>query len=495
MRSQPRIAGIDQRTVAWFSLLALAGGLAVLQPVWLLGCLAVLAILGGCWLAFVYARRIGMELWQALLLVALTGYMLLNYGFENVAIHVGGFPIIISYGLMYISLALAIFSRRNLIAKAWLCEPAILCMLGLLALTFVHFVVDLPAYGIWAVRDATMCLDGLFMLLGLAWAMDGKSIGFISKWLLVVFTLNMLYSFTLPWGEKLWSWSPENGVFLKVPILGTYNGAGDLLLAGAVFCVCVGGYIVKRPAWLMLALTIGQFLGIAITQVRRMYVGTVVVLFLLVLLGEAKKFAKVLVLLPVAVAIIVLATSWGGLEIEGRIGPVNLAFFKEHIRSIFGAEDTPGSHPQSRVLMGGEAFQHFLTHPVFGEGFGQPLTSIIDTTNGAVNRMPHNSSITYLARLGLVGFAVWIAYHFCLLRRFAYALRRRRHCDDPRVGAFALWAFLFYVLFLLGSLVEAPFEFPSGAVPFYFLMGFALGLIRWHLSPKNKTKQRQMIPA
>jgi O-antigen ligase len=484
-----RLRRIDLRAVTWFSLLVLLGGLATVYPIFALECLAAVATLGCCWLAAVRLRRAGMELWQMLLLIAVSGYMLLNYGFENLAFHVGGFPIIISYGMMYASLALAVFSRRQWIARVAK-EPAVLCMLALVGLTFLHFVVDLPSYGLWAIRDATMCLDGLFMLLGLFWAMKANSVSFLSKWLLVVFVLNMFYSFTLPWGEKIWSWSPESGVFLKVPLLGNYNGAGDLLLAGAVFCICVGSYVVRRPSWLMLALALGQFLGIAITQVRRMYIATILVLIILVLLGEAKKFGKLLVLLPAAVLVIVLATSFLGVEISGRIGPVNLAFFKDHIRSISGAEDTPGSDPQSRVIMGREAFQHFLAHPLFGEGFGQPLTSIIDMTNGAVTRMPHNSSISYLARLGLVGFAFWIAFHFCLLSRFIHALRQRRYCDDKRVSAFVLWAFLFYVLFMIGSFVEAPFEFPSGAVPFYFLMGFALGVMRWHMSGKNKGEYR-----
>jgi len=43
---------------------------------------------------------------------------------------------------------------------------------------------------------------------------------------------------------------------------------------------------------------------------------------------------------------------------------------------------------------------------------------------------------------------------------------------------------------MVGSFVESPFEYPAHAIPFYFLMGFALGLIRWHLSPKKKGEQQ-----
>jgi hypothetical protein len=54
--------------------------------------------------------------------------------------------------------------------------------------------------------------------------------------------------------------------------------------------------------------------------------------------------------------------------------------------------------------------------------------------------------------------------------------------------AFILWLFLFYVLFMISSLVEGAFEFPSGAISFYFFMGFALGLMRWQLSDKKSER-------
>jgi O-antigen ligase len=114
----------------------------------------------------------------------------------------------------------------------------------------------------------------------------------------------------------------------------------------------------------------------------------------------------------------------------------------------------------------------------------------LNEVNGAVTRIPHNSSLTYLARLGVIGFTLWIAFHFLLAKRFISVLRRRSSSDDKLVSAFVLWIFLYYVLFMNISLVEGPFEFPSGAVPFYFFMGFALGLMRWQLSGKNKPQDR-----
>jgi O-antigen ligase len=478
VKASPLLGKIGRGDIAWFSLFVLAGGLAILHPLFLLICLAVAAALGACWAVVSYVHRQGLEMWQLMTLIAVSGYMLLNYGFENLTLHVGGVPIIISYGLMYAALALAVSSHHRSLATA-IKEPAVLCMLALLVFTFLHLAFDLPSYGLWAIRDSTMCLDGLFMLLGLAWARKVNSTSFVIKWLMVVFVVNLIYSFTQPWGEKLWAWSPESGVFFKVPILGNYNGIGDIQLSGALFCVCLAGYVLTRPRWMMLFLALAQFLAVAISQARRMYVATVVVFIILILLGEAKKLGKLMILLPSAIVVILLVTTIGGLEISGRIGVVNLEFFKEHIRSITNSEGTPGSSVEGRFQWAEEAFQHFLAHPVVGEGFGQPLlTDVADDTNNAVTRMPHNSSLSYLARLGVIGFAIWIAFHFCLIKRFVNAFRRRPYWEDQRLSALVLWFFLYYVLVIIVSLVEPAFEYPSGAVPFYFFMGFALALMR-----------------
>src|SRR5277367_5214558 len=118
LKPNPRPSRIDLRSVAWFSLFLVVGGLAVLHPLIVLGCLAVVVTLGLCRLVVTYVQRAHLEFWQVLTLVALSGYTLLTRGFENLTVHVGGFPVIVGYVLIYASLGLAIFSRRQLVASA-----------------------------------------------------------------------------------------------------------------------------------------------------------------------------------------------------------------------------------------------------------------------------------------------------------------------------------------------------------------------------------------
>jgi hypothetical protein len=476
--ARPRRIGVGD--IGWFLAFLSLGILAVLRPFFAPGLFATAAFFGCGWLALRYVRRTSLELWQILLLAALTGYIIPNYGFENVAFHVGGIPIIVSYLLMFASLALALVSHRHsqLITIRALQEPAMVCLLALLLLSCFHLLLDVPTYGIWAIRDASMFTDGIFLVLGLLWAMKRNSTMPLVKWLMVVFVLNLLYGYTLPWGEQLRDWSPKFGVFHQASLLGNYHGTDIYLLAGALFCIFVGNHVVKWPRWTMYVLTMAQLFGLAIHQARAMYLGLVVILFLLFLVREGRKSAQFILLLFVAF-VPVLLLSVLGIEIPGRVGPVNMSFLMQNVRSIVGKEDeagTAGATIDSRFDWYDQVFERIGRNPVLGEGFGQPLIDFIEE-GGATVRQPHNSSVTVLARLGAVGLAIWVVFHLCLMKRFIHAFRRRRYWKGI-VSDLVLWLFALYLVCMISISVQPGLEFPSGAVPFYFFVGFTLGLIR-----------------
>jgi O-antigen ligase len=479
------------RVVAGFVSFFAVGTLVVLFPFFTLGLVAAAGALACVWFGIRYLQRAGLEIWQMVLLFVLTGYLLLNYGFENLAVHVGGFPIIISYMLMFAALALAAFNHPYL-GKIARQEPAVYCLLALLSLTFLHLIVDLPEYGLWAIRDASMFFDAVFLTLGLLWARRGASVTPLMKWLMVIFLLNSLYSLTMPWAETISAWSPTSGVFLQIPLLGNYRGNGLFLLLGSLFYIFLGQSVVRWPRWIIWLLVVVQFFGLAIHQARSMYVAFLLVAALLAVIGEKKKSGKLLLLLaPAVVGILILTTS--GIEIPGRIGPVSADFFKEHFRSITGAQDTPGSSLEGRLSWYDQVFARIKRNPWLGEGFGQPLITFENELTGGAVRQPHNSTVTVLARLGIAGMLPWVAFHVCVMLRFIYAFRQRKKLDK-QFADFMLWLFMVYLVFMLSAAVEATFEFPSAAIPFYFFVGLSLGLARWQIPHVARQTERAEAP-
>lgn len=466
-----------RRDVLFFTVLCVLGALAILYSEIALGVLAALVAVAGTWWLMVFVRRRGLELWQALLLLPLTGYMLLNYGFENITIHLGPIPVIISYALMYICLILGFYHQRRSIAIAFK-EPTSICFLVFLGFTLIHLVFDIPSKGLWAIRDATMVLDGFFLFLGLFWAMEPESLDILTKWLLGIFVLNMFYCFTFPWSDAIHDWSPSSGVFLEVPILGQYHTTDIYLLLGAIFCLGAGARFLHNRRWLILPLVVLQLLGLAVTQARASYVALVACILVLILLGESKKSLVLISTVSGALIILILLTGVAGLQLSGRIGPINIDFLEDHVRSITGEKVTPASSVDSRIEFAEEAMQHFHSSPVFGVGFGQPIVSYIDAETGATVRIPHDSNLTVMVRLGLVGLVIWLAFNLSLIRQIIHALRRRSRYDT-QVYAWIQWVLLFYVTFMIAALVEGPLETPSSAIPFYFFMGLGLGLIRY----------------
>lgn len=454
------------------------GVLVTVYPMHAVGLLIGLAALAVISVGLAYLRRSGLELWQIILLMALSGYMLVNYGFENLAFHLGGVPIIFSYLLMFTALGLAAYRHPDLLRSVGQ-EPAIFFLLAMFILACFHLVVDLPKYGIWAIRDASICFDCMFIVLGLLWSRRKESLAPLMKWLMVILLVNAAYSLTFPWQEKIQAWSPTSGVFLQIPLFGYYRGNFLFLGLGALFYLFLSGYTVKWPRWIILFFAFVQLFGLAILQARQMYVALLVILVLLVFIGESKKSGKLLLVLAAPVAAVLLLTV-AGVEIPGRIGPVTADFFVEHFRSISGAEGTPGATVQGREEWYDEVFARIRNNPWLGEGFGQALISFENDLTGGIVRQPHNSTLTVLARLGIVGLLPWLALHLYVLTRFVYAFRHRSRLNRQSAD-FILWLFMVYVVYMISALVEPTFEFPSGAIPFYFFLGLSLGLIRWQL--------------
>jgi hypothetical protein len=417
---------------------------------------------------------------------ALAGYIILNYGFSNFA--PPGSPFAIGYLLSYGALSLAVLSNPSRTKVAFR-EPAIWWCGGLLGLSILHLVADLPRYGLYAIRDATLTFEMAFLLLGFFWGIQKTRVHFLRA-LAFVFLFNLIYAGFYPWASHLQAISPKSGVFRQVALLGSYSHTALFLLVGALFFWLLGRAI-GWPKWVLTITGMLQIGGLLILQSRAIYITALLSVAVLFLLGDIRKGIKSTALIGSGVLLLTGILTIFGMNLQGRIGPVNLAFIIEHFQSIFLRPGNPlvGS-TQWHLALIPEIIGRVTSSPwrlIIGEGFGEPLIDFI-VAGGVAVRQPHNTHLSVLARLGLVGLVFWILF---LVRVGTILVRCARR--GPR-GTFEhnlwLWLLLFFVSGLAFTTFQPWLEFPYGAIPFYTIIGFGLGLFH-----KNASGSQPLLAA
>jgi len=439
---------------------------------------AVVVILSRCY-------REGIETWQIITLTCLTGYIVLNYGFENLSIPLGPLQFLPAGELfMGVALALAVFRYHGPVFRGALQNAPVLYTLALLLLTIIHLAVDVPNYGLYALRDSTFSFEAVFLILGMLWANQERNIELLTKWLMLLFIVATIYTYTFPWADQLENWSVTSGPFHSVALLGNYQDLAVYLLAGALFCIWVAPSVSAWPRWFLNMLAMAQLTGLGILQSRTMYVGIALILVLLFFLRETRRMSQFLSLLGRSLAALLLTMlllSAAGWKVQGRLGPMDVSGLTKELKSIWpsSAESAELGHESDRRAWYGEVWDKLRTSPthlLFGVGYGQPLIDFMSETGQPI-RQPHNSSMNVFGRLGLLGLSIWLLFVCTVMKRLWNAARQ-----SGKVGgvysSLRLWWVAFCVLGLLDSLVQPYFEFSHSSVPFFFLLGVALGINR-----------------
>ena len=470
---------LDAKTIAGFVFAAGLGLLTVTYPVVGLGGLTACLLLAGL-LRWTRGR---LETWQVLVLLTVTPYIVLNYGFDNFAVGAGGFHLPLGEFLMFLAVALVVLKAERGTVRDILKDPIPACLFLLLLLSLAHLIADVPRYGLYAVRDSSVFLEAIFLIVGVAWAQNPRHVRFFAYWMLFVVLINLVYTLTFPWGERIQALSPSSGVFHPVPLFGYYQQNGVFLVAGILFCMWLGPSLVRWPRWVLTLLALLQLAGLAILQLRSMYVGIVLVLLLLLFLGERSRFTsflKTLVWSLAGVLALLAAISASGIKVQGRMGPVDLSFIEEHAATVLAIGDSNArmSHDVDRGSWYGEVWDRVrssASNMAVGEGFGQALIDF-ENEEGIPVRQPHNTSLTVLARLGFLGLSIWLAFLALLAARYVQFLRSG--AASPETSTLVLWLLMYAVLAFLFTSVQPEFEFSHGAIPFFFLQGLAIGIMK-----------------
>jgi len=345
----------------------------------------------------------------------------------------------------------------------------------------VRAFIGVPEYGMWALRDATHVIESLYLIIGFAMVGRLDVMERFFRWVPIFLCAAVLYSFGYPFKTELQNFSPviTSGSGHDVSLFFNYTNTSMLLLLAAAYLIL---YANKKPHHILYMIAAGALLMAAILlfQARTVYL-QVIALFVFFLFYKRKSLGKSVVAL-VIVGLSIIGLSSLGLQYEGRLGQMaSLEFLINHFVSIAGVEsegvEASAGGVAQRLGWWSDLFHRWTEGVgplIFGLGYGFPLIDF--SGRGRVVREPHNSYISIVARMGLIGIIAWLWMHLLMLRAWvkAYQCCKRLHW---KAGMDRLRLLMvFFVLAWVYALGEDAFEKPFVAIPYYFLWGIVLRL-------------------
>jgi len=425
-----------------------------------------------------------LSLTDNILFFVLAGYVILSYGFANLILPIN-LPLPLGHILGLVLLVSMLFNKAF---RSIRFETTFKYWLALLILTIIHLAGDLSRFGIYAIRDSLFILEGSLLLWGFIWAHNDERHQSFFKIFSVIFILNLLYSYTFPFGNTIYTLSPQSGVFKQTAIFGYYSHNYLYLLVGAIFFLFFGERVLKLPkAWNRIIIIL-QLGGLLILQARSMYVAVPLVFLVLYKYGKASKAIGLMFSVVLSAILITSIISFADIKIKGRIGDISIDFILNQINTIIPSEkSTDKEGLKWRLKLMNEVLDNIQKNSfrlIWGGGFGEVLITF-SNSSGAIVRQPHNTHLSVLARLGLVGLTIWLVMYIKIILKLVKSLRYS--FSDVIQRDIRLWLLIYILTGLLLTSVQPWLEFSYGAIPFYIIVGYALGTIKFQNGIKLKS--------
>lgn len=415
------------------------------------------------------------------LLVFVGGYLILAYAFMLLRIPPTGFGIPLGE-LLLIVILLGIDLPRVLsrMGAAVLLTPFLLWW----GLGFGRLAFDIIDRGFWALRDATPLIESLYLIAGFSLGANSNAIERLAHWLRPIIVISCVYGLSYVFADKIMAISPtlSGASGQSVPIFGSFATTGTMLLWGAFACLTAPA---QRPAIRMLQTLVAAFLiafALVVLQMRTTYLQLAALAGLL-LFVRPRALGRLGVTFPVLLFLFLIIAAFD-LRVSGRLtSQISLSFFSDHLQAIFGVGATgqgavaeaAGGVPL-RLRWWSRIYDELTADPLallIGLGYGIPLTDFRDSL-GVVTREPHNSVVSVVARLGLIGLVSWIWMQVELFRAGLRTYRNYRRTAHNDAARLVLLIIAFAILTLVGCVGEDNMEKPYYAIPYYAFWGFML---------------------
>jgi hypothetical protein len=409
----------------------------------------------------------------ALMLSTLAANIILGAGFMLLRLPPVGPGVPVNEMVLVTGLGLLLLGGRGMAGLA--AAPAFAPLYALWLLCGAHLVMDVPAHGIWAIRDAANMLESGFFVIGFCLAADPRFRAPLLAWLPRVFLFAAVYSLLYPFQPWLVAISPTvSGMSgYKAPLLFNFVNTSSVALTAVA-------YVLLRRDWPLLARA--GLAGIVVMSLIVFVQARITYLQLAFLVGLFALFARrelgqmaVMGLLALLFMTLFLAS---GITLPGRLGQTfSFAFLASHVQAIWGGggdatrDAAQGVDLRMAWWMGIHAALAEGPRTWFlGLGYGLPLTPFRGLSDDVV-REPHNSYVSIYGRLGVLGIGLFLTFLATIAAAVTRLIRHARRAGDRDLYVAAMTIACFLGVHLIYSAGEGGMEVSFIAVPFYFLAG------------------------
>ncbi len=422
----------------------------------------------------------GYKLWWRILVFLLLGYLFLSKGFAVI----GFFPLYIGEATMGVGiLTVVLIPLIPHVKVQWkpFLRPEVLLLFIFLIWQVLCTIPYVSRYQFDALRDAMLYGYAVFALVIMLMTpkrdvqsifdLFGKLIPFVLIWYPILFVLARTGAVNIRFPGA------PNGIF--------YTKGSDI----GVHLAGIGAYMLLQldrrkslPTWLtwfnwlmwsadvVLLGAMGRGIMVAVGG----SIGTV-----MLLRPFRSRWDRPLILGLMVISILLITGLYSTLKVDlGLAREVSVEQLVENLTSIVGEGDNSAGGlegtKQWRLRWWNSIIDYTFHGQYFwaGKGYGINLADSDGYQVQADNslRSPHNGHLTYLARSGVPGFILWVAFLVMIaLRLFRIALQGGVHSERAR---YALWLLAYLVAFAIIAGVDVFLEGPMGGIWFWAIIGF-----------------------
>ncbi len=430
----------------------------------------------------------------------LAGYLLLDRTFAW--IHVPGTPIFI--GEVALGIGLFVVFRSKEATRFIRLSPPIQVLVAFMAFGFLLTIIGVLSHDPQeAARDAAIWYYGLFAIvmgtLARAWE---PAYDFFLQWYTRIIPVFLIVGLV-----RLVMANQRSGIFLPdSDVLITSHKPGNLgvqaVLVISFLLLVIAPELERREKARNLTYTVAGLLLLALagTQNRGVMVAGFVALIIVYVAGRAARpfMGSVLV---VVIAALILAFSFDvRFDLERREVSVDQLF--ANILSIDFKVDRDGASEDDgtiawRLKLWELVMDDTLTTERFlsGFGFGPNLASkygfVAGAGDGPELRNPHNSHLSVVARMGLIGTALWIALWAIWYRHLWRARVQFKTVGEDQKAGFLAWCMVAALAALVNGVFDPSLEGPQAAIWIWSIYGLGAfvavegTVIRWRTAARS----------